>query len=197
MHLNVVSSSRFWYTELLHFKHTERPPCFNLWRLLTVVFVCSSKAVSRSATKYVRWPLKAVSFYLGGHLGNDGNVILSPRICEQSAYADPKPTPAPNATADDRVARPLNMRTAVANPVKEPYTNRRSVKSMHKSYCSLTCDCDGPRFFAISLLMSLKAFGSVGALYSSKESTLALSVLFCKHGILSSTRRTEFRPALL
>ena len=109
-------------------------------------------------------------FHPGGHFGKDGKIILSPRICELSAYADPKPTPAPNVIADSRVVRPLNIRMAVANPVMEPYTNRRSVKSMQKSYFSSTCDCGGPRFFAISLAMSLKLFGPLfGAVHSSAE----------------------------
>ena len=135
-----------------------------------------------------------VSFYLGGHLGNDGNIILLPRMCEQSAYADPKPTPAPNAIADDRVVRPLNIRMAVANPVKEPYTNRRSVKSMHKSYCSSIWDCGCARFFAMSLLMSLKLFGPVGALHSSDQSTDIIKTFL--RVFLPIVGRTEYKLVL-
>lgn len=104
--------------------------------------------------------------YLGGHFGN---TILSPRMWALSAYADPKPTPAPKATADHRVVGLRNMTRAEANPANDPYTNRRSVKSMHKSYCSSIC-IPAIRFFAMSVLSSLKLRGP-SALHSSWDTT--------------------------
>lgn len=60
---------------------------------------------------------------------------LLPKIWAPSAYADPNPTPAPNANAAQRAVGLLNNSKAEAAPAKDPYTNRRIVRSMHASHC--------------------------------------------------------------
>jgi len=71
-------------------------------------------------------------------------------------YADPNPTPAPNATAAQRVVGLLNNSRAVVAPAKDPYTNFRKVTSMLASH--FLSNCDGAGLSTACAISSCKLF---------------------------------------
>ena len=113
-----------------------------------------------------------------------------------SAYAEPKPTPAPNATADHLFVGLLNIRSPDANPDIDPYTNRRTVKSKTKSYCSSSSVCDIRRGLAGPALL----FGPSALSYKNKKPVILLQLcheqLNAKHDIKSSkwVKSSSLRP---